>query len=625
MDGSTFLYWYTVLSSRNTEKQQQNNMRKHLLFPFFPIIAGTVLTAVGLFTGCQKEQTVNRLKIVTEGMGDNSKMTVDGLASYWESGDKVNVNGMEATVTLDNGNAYINDIPAADNYCIVFPSSIYSEHTGSVVTVDMPSTYYYRSRRNSNTGTYTQILDAPLAYCGTADDGTAIMRHLTGALNVQITRPSGMRIQRITVSTSQNRVMSGEMQFDLSNIDAASSTATNATSNNYVEMLFDYYNLESTNTYLFSLYNQSVQIPIPVLSGNVNFIITVEGILGGTKYTFQRTQTTGGHLGRGEMANVAVNMNDGQPGVTKSALFETTVLDGTTYYMIQNAYDFRLMAYAVTGIQEGSAADEDWSWDPIYYYGADYANANYLVTADFDMKGKVTTTVRGLRGEFNGGGHTISNVVAGGDYWESGLFVSYSPIAVKNITFNGLRVAANYASEYSMPISALGRAGLISNVHILDYEVTGTRYVPQVGGFTSSATTVQNSSIAFKSGQVIQSTSYVRYTPPTILGGICAVCTGGSPTWENVTVDFGNIEFSKTYSGYLYSTVFGGLFGTTARYNNAPSTTISTDNISNVTIRGTVTVNNYGNGDVYKANVFVNGNTIVNEMDGVDASGLTIN
>lgn len=187
-----------------------------------------------------------------------------------------------------------------------------------------------------------------------------------------------------------------------------------------------------------------------------------------------------------------------------------------------------------------------------------------------------------------------------------------------------MKVNATYASEYAMPISAFGSASLISNVHITDYEIVGTCYTPQIGGFTSSGTpTILNSSISFKSGQVLKTDSYVRYTPPAILGGICAWASG-SPTWENVTVDFGNIEFRKTDRGYSYDMVFGGLFGLGS---------ISTDNIDNVTIRGNVTVNNYGSGNTYKASVYIyssNGynpnssNAVVNTMEGVDVSGLTI-
>ena len=378
--------------------------------------------------GCTKEQMPGPIKLVPEGEKGSSKMLVDGVISSWESSDHVNVNGMELPITLDNGNAFINDVVPSSDYCIVFPAAVYSGHTGSTVTVDMPATYMYRYKYNSSSDTYTQILDAPLAYFGTAEDGTAIMKHLTGAFNIQIIRPTGMRIQRIAVSTSQNHVMSGEMQFDMVDIDNIGSSAVNTINNNTVEMLFDFYNLEGTTNFLQGCRLpdnvSSVQIPIPVLTGNVNFTITVEGILDGIKHTFQRTQATGGHLGRGEMANVSVNMNAGQPGVTTSALFETTTVDGTTYYMISDAHDFRLMAYAVTGIRSGSAVDEDWTWAPTYYNGVDYSEANYLVMADFDMGGIVVTHARGFEGEFNGGGHTISNVVTSGDYWANGLFAA---------------------------------------------------------------------------------------------------------------------------------------------------------------------------------------------------------
>lgn len=332
-----------------------NNTKHKILTVGFVIFA--------LLSACQKEK-IGHLELVAEGMNRNNKMTVDGLSSYWQSGDKVSINGVESTITISGNRAYVEGEFSADNYTIVFPSSILQSRNGNTITVDMPDTYQYKSVYLSGVGN-RQVLDAPLVYYGTADDGRAMMLHLTGALNIQISGPSGILIDRITVSTTQNHVMSGSMQFDLSDFNSIGSSETNNITNNKVQMLF-YGNNFSTG---------SVKIPIPVLNGNVNFTVKVEGHMNNTglKHTFVRTQTTGGHLGRGVVGNVAVNMNAGAEGVTTSALFESTTLNETTYYLINNSFDFRLFSLACKGYtyrEDGENYHDDWVYNGLKYNDA---------------------------------------------------------------------------------------------------------------------------------------------------------------------------------------------------------------------------------------------------------------
>ena len=66
-------------------------------------------------------------------------MTVNGLSSYWQTGDAININGEESSVTVNGSQAYVEGEFSADNYCIVFPSSIYQSRSGSTVTMNMPA------------------------------------------------------------------------------------------------------------------------------------------------------------------------------------------------------------------------------------------------------------------------------------------------------------------------------------------------------------------------------------------------------------------------------------------------------------------------------------------------------
>ena len=182
------------------------------------MIVGLVL--ITLLSACQKEP-ISRLMLTAEGMGGGGKMTVNGLASYWQTGDAVNINGEASSITVSGSQAYVDGEFSADNYCVVFPASIYQSRSGSVVTINMPASYQYKTSGGR------QVLDAPMAYYGTAENGRVMMKHLTGALNFEITGPAEISIDCITISTylPSNRKMSGEMQFDLSDIENIGSTA----------------------------------------------------------------------------------------------------------------------------------------------------------------------------------------------------------------------------------------------------------------------------------------------------------------------------------------------------------------------------------------------------------------
>lgn len=590
--------------------------------------------AVGLafatvFSACQKEQTVSRLELMVEGMG-GEKMFVDGLAPYWETGDAVNINGEETNITVTGHQAYVEDVPLAENYYIVFPASCYRDRDGSVVTVDMPSTYQYHVGRGDDY-VWHPSLDAPMAYYGDAADGQARMMHLTGALNVQITGPSGMEIDCITIGTTQNRVMSGEMQFDLSDLEHIGSSATNATENNTVQMLFNHQ---------WSFSRGTVQIPIPVLTGNVNFTVKVEGHKEGVKYTFERVQNTGGHLGRGVLANVTVNMNEGQPGVTTSALFPTTTIGSKTYYEISTPSDLQLMSDAVYGTTYRDDGDDyirKWA-----YEGLRYCDANYLVVNDIDMSGKPFTSITGFGGEFNGGNHTIRNLMVGNvrtnnsyyalgfqSFW--GVFTGAActdgaSVRVCDVTFENLttrwRPGGPVEEANDNRVGALFSLSnydgtTIDNVHITNFRVVKTPGSPwgrgYIGGFVGlldGDITISNSSITFASNQDFCSgDGYSK-----AIGGIYGYHLDSTPTCtlNNVSVDFGTMNFTGIAGSAYY---FGGLGGSYARSGSGYYYASFNGTCSDVAVTGNVTYNN---------GLFGKVTPTINELGGINVSGLTI-
>ena len=587
------------------------------------------IALVALLAACQKEQDVGRLELTVEGMG-GEKMYVDGLASYWQTGDAVNINDEEATITMNGNQAYVEGVSPADNYYIVFPASTFQSRTGNVVTVDMPATYQYRSGHNGDY-VWHQLLDAPMAYYGNATGGQARMMHLTGALNVQITGPSGIVVDRITIGTAQNRVMSGEMQFDLSDLEHIGSSATNANANNTVQMLVGL-NVYSSIT---------VQIPIPVLTGNVNFIIKVEGHKEGTKYTFERIQNTGGHLGRGVLGNVAVNLNEGQTGVTTSALFPTTTIGPKTYYEIRTPQDLQLMSDAVYGTQYRSEGDDyERKW---VYNGLRYCDANYLVVNDIDMTNRSFTSITGFGGEFNGGNHTISNLTVTGtrtnNSWYTLGFQSYwgvftattctdgASVKVCDVTFENLttnwRSGGPYEEAYDNRVGALFSVSnydgtTIDNVHITNFRVVkrndggtawGRGYIGGFIGQLGGSVTIMNSSVTFAPNQVFCSGDGYRKA----IGGIYGYKNFDntfSCTLDNVSVDFGTMNYDAN-AQYCFGGLGGAYVGSGSSIYYAGFSGTCTD----VEVSGNIS---------YIGGTFGPITPTVTSLNGVDAIGLTI-
>lgn len=570
------------------------------------------LALVALLTACQKEEHPGRLELTAEGLGNGAKMYVNGLTSYWQTGDKVNINGVESTITASGEQAYINGEFSADNYCIVFPSSIYQNKEGNVVTVDMPSKYEYKQQYIAGVGS-RQILDAPMAYLGSAEGGKVKMMHLTGALNVQISGPSGIVIDRIVVGTTQNRVMSGSMTFDLTNLEGFGSSATNASANNTIEMIGG-----ATGT---------VQIPIPVLTGNVNFTIVVEGHVEGTKYTFSRTQTTGGHLGRGIVGTVAVNLNEGQTGVTTSALFPTSIYNGITFYEISSARELCLMSDAILGTSYRE--DGDWYTRKWEYGGLYYNEANYRITHDIDMSGMTMGAIVRYNGTFNGDNHTISNLtVLTRNVREElyhnhgGLFVYGSP-TVSFVNIDGLTVSGAMSEDGKTYIGALfGATGWESgtwanNVSIRNFKVSyhaGDYENLMLGGIIghlggSNRVTLRDCNVSFSEENTFPQNNCSVMT----VGGVAAPDHTGSNTplsLNGISVDFGTMAFSGSGTHY-----FGGLYGRGDNSNVVAE---------NVTVSGDIRLpaaNTYA----YKIYpIPVSSPAGLNLLSGINVNGLTI-
>ena len=86
MDGSTFFVVSCLREPAVDYSIAMNRTKNKLL--------AVGLSIAALLSACQKDSLTGRLELTAERMGGNgTKMYVDGLAAYWLSGDRVNING----------------------------------------------------------------------------------------------------------------------------------------------------------------------------------------------------------------------------------------------------------------------------------------------------------------------------------------------------------------------------------------------------------------------------------------------------------------------------------------------------------------------------------------------------
>ena len=219
--------------------------------------------ATMLAVGCQKDFD-GVLKLATESFdGDGTKLAVNGTHSTWANGDQVRINSAVYTVSVNGSNeASISGVPGAENFYAVYPGSLCGELTTSSATLNLPSTYQYRTSGGK------QILELPMmGYLDPNSDSPYLMfNHVTGALVIRIRNgygtAGGMFIDTIQVF-SNNFKMNGSFSVDVTDPSSAGCETTGNDDEKKVTMLFQ-------NESLNLAYNDTadVMLPVPAVSGS---------------------------------------------------------------------------------------------------------------------------------------------------------------------------------------------------------------------------------------------------------------------------------------------------------------------------------------------------------------------
>ena len=255
--------------------------------------------------GCRKDNSIDGMYIVCEGMHSNSKGMVDGLTMNWVAGDSLRINGEnKAIIVNSDGQAYIEDVAASDVYRAIYPSSLNSTATldNDNLTVTIPDTNLWTAD-----GDGKQILDVPMAARST-DGNRLYFKHLTAAITVEITNYYGFAVlvDSVVVMSSDAGTpyqISGTANIDLNDAEMGIDTNNNPTAaEKKVKVIF------GDGAHALKI-NQGdtkkVQVPVlPVGAGN-KFSISVTVHKDGNQAvnrTFSKTQVTGGAMGRAKLA-----------------------------------------------------------------------------------------------------------------------------------------------------------------------------------------------------------------------------------------------------------------------------------------------------------------------------------
>lgn len=262
-------------------------MRTKRIYHFIAL----AIVLAGVTIGCQKERPEGML-LVAEGFG-SGKAVVEGNHCYWAENDSVRINGVDYEVQIDGMTAYVTGVPGAGTYRALYPNSLNRSSllTDNTVDVDIPSSYVYRKSGD------LQVIDVPMAAIGDGSE-RLFFQHLTAAVTVEIVNNFGIDITVDSlVLLSDNYQICGSRTITLANPISVPAVASDEASQKRVTVFF---NGGATLT-VASGDTAQVQVPVLPVGDDNHFTVKVATHNAGDtemKYTFNRTQTTGGALQR---------------------------------------------------------------------------------------------------------------------------------------------------------------------------------------------------------------------------------------------------------------------------------------------------------------------------------------
>ena len=396
-----------------------------------------LLTAALVMAACQKENPMQQWVEVSTESYNTAKVALDGTNATWADGDKLLVNGTTTAIHHINGHTYIDAsaVNATGVNRALYPADLSTSNIGTDnISVNLPAQYRYRTDNGGH-----QLLAIPMA---ARSDGASPMlfHHLTGALVFNIVndldRP--LTLDRLTVQ-SDRYSLSGTRNIDFSALDATSAATPIQDADRTVELIFDGQQLAAGDSL-------SVTVPIAPVGADNHFTISVSGHHEGTRYSYSRSQTSGGALARNQMGYARTEINSTDNRTQQGPLFnyQSVSSQDELEFLISTPTDFKLMADAISN---------DWTC-MIGGVTFSYKNSKYLIKKNIDMSGLAISPITEFTGaEFNGGSYTISNLTINGADGKCGLFATIRKAKIHDITLNNTTL--NYTGTGELHIAPL--------------------------------------------------------------------------------------------------------------------------------------------------------------------------
>lgn len=509
-----------------------------------------LLTAALVMAACQKENPMQQWVEVSTESYNTAKVALDGTNATWADGDELLVNGTTTAIHHINGHTYIDAsaVNATGVNRALYPADLSTSDIGTDnISVNLPAQYRYRTDNGGH-----QLLAIPMA---ARSDGASPMlfHHLTGALVFNIVnhldRP--LTLDRLTVQ-SDRYSLSGTRNIDFSALDATSDT-TPIQADRTVELIFDGQQLATGDSL-------SVTVPIAPVGADNHFTISVSGHHEGTRYSYSRSQTTGGALARNQMGYARTEMNTTDNRTQTGALFRYSIRDVESYivqYYISTPEEFKLMAEAISN---------KWFFNTNRY---PYNKGCYKIENDIDMSGLAISPITGFAGaDFDGGSHTISNLTINGADGNCGLFDTIRKAKIHDITLNNTTL--NYTGTGELHIAPLicdlTSSDSLTNCNINNVKVAISNSVTDIyyGGLIAyisysngtgdvtldSCSTIHSTKLSTDNGTIYYGGMIGRLSKPdvNIILSSCNITCSASSIYSKSTIYLGG------YIGYTNAT-----------------------------------------------------------------------
>lgn len=519
-----------------------------------------LLTAALVMAACQKENPMQQWVEVSTESYNTAKVALDGTNATWADGDELLVNGTTTAIHHINGHTYIDAsaVNATGVNRALYPADLSTSNIGTDnISVNLPAQYRYRTDNGGH-----QLLAIPMA---ARSDGASPMlfHHLTGALVFNIVngldRP--LTLERLTVQ-SDRYSLSGTRNIDFSALDATSATTPIQDADRTVELIFDGQQLAAGDSL-------SVTVPIAPVGADNHFTISVSGHHEGTRYSYSRSQTTGGALARNQMGYARTEINSTDNRTQQGPLFnyQSVSSQDELKFLISTPTDFKLMADAISN---------DWTC-MIGGVTFSYKKSKYLIKNDIDMSGLAISPITGFTGaEFDGDSNTISNLTINGADGKCGLFATIGNASIRDITLNNTTL--NYTGTGELQISPficeLNGDAEITNCNITNvfFYKTSSLSPMYYGGLIASASyncTIQSCTIYIS--DEISNNGQTNYGG--LLGLAKARSVGNTSIPPNITINNCTVTHQNlTLKAGGSTLIYGGIVG---RFSNSTIKLIS--------------------------------------------------